>query len=233
MAIIADLPFSICTSGPADIDGVCNQFLELHGFKPDAETCFSNSLDHSTIGALYLLDSHGQIPSKVKDPDYRWITQRQIDWFTAMSQGLKARLDDHQVIQPISIVFQHIPLPEFGDPSLKLQAGERHEPTEGPSFNSGFSRALANEGITAVACGHDHVNDFCGLPASPEEAEGTQMPWLCYGGSAGFGGYGSYGDKHFHRRMRVWEVDGHRGSLRTWKRVEYCDERVDEIVLKP
>jgi hypothetical protein len=31
--------------------------------------------------------------------------------------------------------------------------------------------------------------------------------------------------------MRVWELDTSTGSLKTWKRVEYAMDRVDELVL--
>jgi hypothetical protein len=31
--------------------------------------------------------------------------------------------------------------------------------------------------------------------------------------------------------MRVWELDTSTGSLKTWKRVEYAVDRVDELVL--
>ena len=53
-------------------------------------------------------------------------------------------------------------------------------------------------------------------------------PWLCYGG---FGGYCSFGGKRFHRRTRVWELDTNTGCLKTWKRVEYATNRVNELVL--
>lgn len=40
-----------------------------------------------------------------------------------------------------------------------------------------------------------------------------------------------YGKKRFHRRMQVWKLDTSIGSLKTWKRVEYAMDRVDELVL--
>ena len=45
------------------------------------------------------------------------------------------------------------------------------------------------------------------------------------------GGYGSYGDKYFHRRARVFLIDTKIGSLKTWLRVEYGTGRVGELVL--
>ena len=44
-------------------------------------------------------------------------------------------------------------------------------------------------------------------------------------------GYTSYGGKRYHRRARVREVDTKGGAIKTWKRVEYAEERVDEVVL--
>ncbi|KAJ6070458.1 hypothetical protein N7467_011777 [Penicillium canescens] len=56
-------------------------------------------------------------------------------------------------------------------------------------------------------------------------------PWLCYGRGSGFGGYCSYGGKRLHRRTRVWELETSTGSLKTWTRLEYAADRVDELVL--
>ncbi|KAE9566759.1 hypothetical protein CGMCC3_g17078 [Colletotrichum fructicola] len=96
-------------------------------------------------------------------------------------------------------------------------------------------RAREKDGISALGCGHDHVNDFCALLPQRSQQGGdttTQLgPWLCYGGGSGFGGYCSYDGMRFHRRTRVWELDTGTGSLKTWKRVEYVTDRVDELVL--
>lgn len=63
----------------------------------------------------------------------------------------------------LSLVFLHIPLPEFGDRHLIIRNGHRREPIEGPTFNSYFYDALVAEGVSALGCGHNHVNDFCAL----------------------------------------------------------------------
>ena len=231
MSILQDLPFSLCQSGPEQVDGVGNYYLEILAPAPSQRS----------LSTLYFLDSHGQIPSKIHNPDYDPIKQSQIDWFTITSQALrKARDkdDNNNGRFHLSLAFLHIPIPEYGDCTLIIRGGHRREPTEGPSFNSHFYDALANEGISALGCGHDHVNDFCALlPQKQKESqqnshETPQLgPWLCYGGGSGFGGYCSYGRKRYHRRTRVWEVDTSTGGLKTWKRVEYSGERVDELVL--
>ncbi|KAI3395756.1 hypothetical protein diail_925, partial [Diaporthe ilicicola] len=187
------------------------------------------------------LDSHGQIQSKEKDPDYDCIKQSQIDWFVETSQELrKAREEEQSQRNPhLALVFMHIPLPEYADSDLIIRAGCRREPTEGPSFNSHFYDALAKEDVTALGCGHDHVNDFCGLKPHDLQTHHQEKgliapqsgPWLCYGGGSGFGGYCSYDGKRYHRRTRVWEIDANSGSITTWKRLEYSGVRVDEIIL--
>jgi hypothetical protein len=230
MSILQDLPFSLCQSGPEQVNGVGNYHLEILAPAPSQRP----------LSTLYFLDSHGQIPSKVHNPDYDPINQSQIDWFTTTSQALRKARDknDNGSRFHLSLAFVHIPIPEYGDPTLIIRAGYRREPTEGPSFNSHFYNALAKEGILALGCGHDHVNDFCALlPQKQKESQQNSYetpqlgPWLCYGGGSGFGGYCSYGRKRYHRRTRVWEVDTSTRSLKTWKHVEYAGERVDELVL--
>ena len=231
MSLLQDLPFSLCQPGPEEVDGVGNYYLQI--------------LDHAEsqvpLSTLFFLDSHGQIPSKVKDPDYDWIKQSQIDWFTSTSQVLRRPREKHDSTDRfhLSLVFIHIPLPEYEDRDLIIRGGQRREPTEGPSFNSHFYDALVKEGISAMGCGHDHVNDFCALRPDHRREESQQYtlgvpqlgPWLCYGGGSGFGGYCSYDGKRYHRRSRVWELDTKTCSIKTWKRVEYAEERVDELML--
>lgn len=225
--MLRNLPFSLCESGPEQIDGIGNYYLQVLAPTPS----------ELPLSTLYFLDSHGRVPSKILNHDYEAIKQNQIDWFVSASQALRnaREKDDDGSRFYLSLAFLHIPLPEFGDRHLSIRSGHRREPTESPSFNSHFYDALAKEGILALGCGHDHVNDFCGLPPQRTQHNGDKCPqpgpWLCYGGGSGFGGYCSYGRERFHRRMRVWELDTSIGNLKTWKRVEYAIDTVDELVL--
>ncbi|RYC62895.1 hypothetical protein CHU98_g3327 [Xylaria longipes] len=212
--------------GPEKIDGEGNYYLQIFGEAPS----------ELALSTLFFLDSHGQLTS-----DYDWIKQNQIDWFTNTSQELRKQRenDENHGRTHFSLTFQHIPVPEYGDKELVIRGGHRGEPTEGPEYNSGFYNALVQEGIMAMGCGHDHVNDFCALKThesqTGSEQDSTRSfqlgPWLCYGGGSGFGGYGMYGEKRYHRRARVWELDTTTGRIVTWKRVEYAGERVDELLL--
>lgn len=222
MSILRDLPLSLCEAGPEDVDGIGNYHLQVLAPAPSQRS----------LSTLYFLDSHGQVPGESQD--YEHITQSQIDWFVQNSQSQRTgrgKNDNH-----MSLAFIHIPVPEFRDRHLKIHSGHRGEPTECPGFNSHFYDALAREGILALGCGHDHVNDFCGLlPRQRRQYDETPPtrpgPWLCYGGCSGFRAYCSYGKVRFHRRIRVWELDTTNGTLKTWIRVEYGTERVDELVL--
>ncbi|KAK4232971.1 Metallo-dependent phosphatase [Achaetomium macrosporum] len=227
MSILQNLPFSLCESGPEHVDGIGNFYLQVLAPAPS----------QLPLSTLYFLDSHGQIPSKIHNPDYDPIKQSQIDWFTDTSQAQRSAREkgDNDNRFHLSLAFLHIPLPEFGDRRLSIRNGHRREPSETPSFNSHFYDALVKGGISALGCGHDHVNDFCALLPHQTQQDGDTTPqpgpWLCYGGGSGFGGYCSYGGMRFHRRTRVWELDTSTGSLKTWKRVEYAMDRVDELVL--
>lgn len=222
MTILQNLPLSLCDPGPEEVDGIGNIYLKVLAPAPSQRL----------LSTLYFLDSHGQIPSMSRNPDYDPITQSQIDWFTNTSQALRRAHDNRFYL---SLAFQHIPLPEFGDHELCIRSGHRGEPTEGPSFNSHFYDALVKEGISALFCGHDHVNNFCGLLPKKMQQDGKKVaegrPWLCYIGGSGFRGYCSFDKKRFHRRARVLELDTSSGSLKTWMRVEYARDRVDELVL--
>lgn len=227
MSILRNLPFSLCEPGPEQVDGIGNFFLHILAAAPS----------QLALSTLYFLDSHGQRPSKIHNPDYDPIKQSQIDWFTSTCQAQRSVREKHDNVNRfhLSLVFQHIPLPEFSDRRLSMRNGHRREPTEGPSLNSHFYDALVKEGISAFGCGHDHVNDFCALLPHRRPKDGDEPtqpgPWLCYGGTSGFGGYCSYGKKRFRRQMRVWELHTSTGSLKTWKRVEYVENMVDEMLL--
>jgi hypothetical protein len=101
----------------------------------------------------------------IHNPDYDFIKQSQIDWFVNASQAQRSarEKDDNDNRFYLSLAFLHIPLPEFGDPRLSIRNGHRREQTESPSFNFHFYDVLAKGGISALGCGHDHVNDFCAL----------------------------------------------------------------------
>jgi hypothetical protein len=212
MSILQNLPLSLCEPGPMEVAGVGNFYIQILAPAPS----------QLPVSTLYFLDSHGQIPSKTRKPDYDPIKQSQIDWLVnkcnAQRSAREGDNSNHSYFY-VSLAFLHIPLPEFNDRHISIRSGHRREPTEGPSVNSHLYDALVEGGISALGCGHDHVNDFCALLRGQPQHDGSKPPcsgpWLCYGGASGFGGYCSYGKKRFLRRARVWELSTRTKSLET------------------
>ncbi|KAI1576222.1 Calcineurin-like phosphoesterase [Pyrenophora tritici-repentis] len=134
MSILENLPFSLCEAGPKQVDGVGNFYVQVLAPTPSKRP----------VMTLYFLDSHGEKLSWTHKPDYDPIQQSQIDWFLNTSQAIRSEREKHDKEDCFhgSLVFQHIPLPEFKDKRLIIHSGHRREPTEGPSINSHFYDAL-------------------------------------------------------------------------------------------
>ncbi|KAG8526867.1 uncharacterized protein KY384_008296 [Bacidia gigantensis] len=185
---------------------------------------------HSAL-TLYLLDTHGYSPDERQFRGYDWLKKNQIEWFKSTARELKhSSSHTGYRLQHMEMAFIHIPLPEYRVTSDMVvpATGKQLENPTAPAFNSGFRDALVEEGVLAVSCGHDHVNDYCSLSKG---RDGKAELWMCYGGGVGFGGYGGYGG--YHRRVRIFEFDMNEARIMTWKRVEYGDigKRVDEAII--
>lgn len=228
MELTQNLPFSLSLPGPSSVEGVGNYYIEVLARAPSA---------HSAL-TLYLLDTHGYSPDERQFRGYDWLKKSQIDWFQATAHSLK-NSPSHKGYHHIhmDMAFIHIPLPEYrqeGD--IVKGSGTHAETPTAPGFNSGFKKALIDEGILAVSCGHDHVNDYCALSRSEGSEDRNPELWMCYAGGAGFGGYGGYGHViagGYHRRVRLFEFEMDEARIRTWKRLEYGDteKKVDEMLI--
>ncbi|PTU18414.1 hypothetical protein P175DRAFT_0504337 [Aspergillus ochraceoroseus IBT 24754] len=216
MTILEDLPYSLSSAGPEDVDGVGNYIVEVLG---------RGKTDHSAL-SLYLLDTHSYSPDERQFRGYDWIKPNQIRWFKNTAQGLKAKHHEYTYMH-MNLAFIHIPLPEFAHLD-NYYRGNWSEASTAPGFNSGFKDALEEEGILFVSCGHDHVNDYCMLGKDQDEKPSL---WMCYGGGAGFGGYAGYGG--YIRRVRFFEFDMNPGRVVTYKRLEYgaTEARIDEMMI--
>lgn len=225
MSLLQDLPYSISRPGPSSIFGVGNYFLQVAGKHADSPAL-----------RIYLLDS-GSYSTNSRYPGYDWVKQDQIEWFKELTKV--HRDQDHHGghrSSALNLAFIHIPLPEYNHVSKPTMIGSKGESVSSPVFNSGFYTALVEAKIDAVSCGHDHLNDYSGTLDSSDSSQDSadKGPFLCYAGGAGFGGYGSppekYGGQGFVRRVRLFEVDSERRTLKTWKKLEWgdTDTRIDE-----
>ncbi|TMW61899.1 hypothetical protein Poli38472_010962 [Pythium oligandrum] len=164
----------------------------------------------SEVFRLYLLDSHSN-PNVTADPnalptDYDWIRPQQVEFYRQ-----RAELHRSQNGSLPSVMFFHVPIPEFAAAASKQRYGEHQEAVSSPHVNTNlFSTLVEQNDVKAVFVGHDHLNEYCYL------REGIQ---LCYGGGTGLGR--AYGDENFARRARVieWTMDAkQQRTLTTWKR---------------
>ncbi|KAJ5732494.1 hypothetical protein N7493_003975 [Penicillium malachiteum] len=216
MAIYEDLPYSLSTAGPEDIDGVGNYIVEVLD---------RGKSTHSAL-TFYLLDTHSYSPDERQFRGYDWIKPSQIRWFKNTAQSLRRKHQEYSHIH-MNMAFIHIPLPEYRT-SGKYWHGAWDENPTAPGFNSGFKSALEEEGVLFVSCGHDHVNDYCML-----EQDANEQPslWMCYGGGGGFGGYGGYND--YVRRVRFFDFDMNTGRVMTYKRLEWgkTEDKIDEMMI--
>nr|GME17651.1 probable inactive purple acid phosphatase 29 [Ipomoea batatas] len=203
-----------------DIDGFGNYNLEVLGVN-------GSELASKSVLNLFFLDS-GDYSTVPSIPGYGWIKPSQQVWFQHTSRKLKRTYMSSPAAQRApapSLVYFHIPLPEYASFDSSNFTGVRQEGIGSASINSGFFTMMVETGdVKGVFTGHDHINDFCG------EMMGIN---LCYAG--GFG-YHAYGKAGWARRARmvvatlektekgVW---GDVKSIRTYKRLD--DEHLTAI----
>lgn len=174
-----------------------------------------SSTEDKPVFELYIIDSHG----KAKDgAGYAPVDKEQIKWYVSRREQLKAENGDYLP----SLVFQHIPVPEFFDVIKKVPKGTKgavpaygaHENeyfvlndetiAEGgfmlespasPDVNTGEFEAMSEKGdVFGIYVGHDHNNSFV------VKYKGVD---LGYTQGAGFNVYGP-GE---NRGVRIFELD--------------------------
>ncbi len=174
-----------------------------------------SSTEDKPVFELYIIDSHG----KAKDgAGYAPVDKEQIEWYISRREQLKAENGDYLP----SLVFQHIPVPEFFDVIKKVPKGTKgavpaygaHENeyfvlndetiAEGgfmlespasPDVNTGEFEAMSEKGdVLGIYVGHDHNNSFV------VKYKGVD---LGYTQGAGFNVYGP-GE---NRGVRIFELD--------------------------
>lgn len=141
MALLEELPYSVSTAGPDDIDGVGNYIVEVMG----------RSSSHHSALTIYLLDTHAYSPDERQFRGYDWIKPSQIKWFKTTSQSLKKKHNQYSHMH-MDMAFIHIPLPEYRE-DTNMWKGNWLEASTAPAFNSGFMDALVEENILFVSCG--------------------------------------------------------------------------------
>lgn len=186
-ARLESLPFSLMNRGPAELGACGNYALDI--LRSDSD---------EPAARLYFLDAGSYSPLKPRIGGYAWITREQIRWFESASRGRAIP----------SLVFLHIPLPEFLAAWERGGAvGQKNETICAPEINSGFFAAMVEHGsMLGAFAGHDHDNDFAA------SLHGTS---LCYGRSLGLDTYGN-----LPRGARVIELAEGVADFESWIREE-------------
>ena len=174
-----------------------------------------SSTEDKPVFELYIIDSHG----KAKDgAGYAPVDKEQIEWYVSRREQLKAENGDYLP----SLVFQHIPVPEFFDVIKKVPKGTKSavpaygaheneyfvlndetiaeggfmlESPASPDVNTGEFETMSEKGdVLGIYVGHDHNNSFV------VKYKGVD---LGYTQGAGFNVYGP-GE---NRGVRIFELD--------------------------
>ena len=206
------LPYSLFKMSPYDTPdnrfGVGNYVQQVR-----------NATDPSDVlMTFYFLDSHKYSTTGKLYPGYDWIKESQLAYMIMMHRHeLSPHIPTHK--PHVSMAFFHIPLPEYLDFESKKHPGQQNplvgtykEGVTAPKYNSGGLERLAGLGVQAIACGHDHCNDYC-----LQDDSASNPVWLCFGGGGGEGGYAGYGGTE--RRIRTFEINPQNGNIYTWKRL--------------
>lgn len=154
---------------------------------------------------LYFLDSGKYAPLLIGG--YAWVTPAQINWYKNTAARLK---NTYGTVLP-SLMFIHIPLPEFISAWKEgLVDGERLEKECSPKINSSLFKTLTNtRDVKGLFVGHDHLNNYCAV---------KENILLGYAGSTGYEGYGKEG---VQRGARVFLINERSPeTFKTWMRLE-------------
>ncbi|MBF9016896.1 MULTISPECIES: metallophosphoesterase [unclassified Oceanispirochaeta] len=144
---------SFFKSGPSNIHGIGNYSVNIENEKGEI------------IYTLVMMDSNIR-RNYEKSEDYDFIYYDQIKWYEWLIEGVQSEIGSTVP----SLLFFHIPLPEFEnvfnavkDDTIDTGTifGENRERIFSPPVNTGlFERALALKSTTHIFCGHDHVNSL-------------------------------------------------------------------------
>jgi hypothetical protein len=150
---------------------------------------------NNTAVMLFFLDSGGgRIPAKIVYEQEQWL------------------LSNSPPHVP-SLVFFHIPTPEYRDPHIGCIGDANENPDIAPSQ---IMRHFQN--TRAVITGHDHGNSWC----CPQD----DLTYICYARHTGYGGYGNW-----KRGVRIISLNMSQIlEIKTW--IHMDDDAIeDEIML--
>lgn len=190
---LSERPYCLISDdGGEEVKGYGNYLLPVYNQEGTAEKL------------IFCMDSRSYSLAKDKGVEgYGWFDRSQIRWFAENNQ---AWLDKNPELQ--SLLFFHIPLPEYGQAfdHGEFRKGVRMEEECSPKINTGmFSELVLQGNVLGTFVGHDHDNNYV--------AQLYNIA-LCYGY---FSGGNSYGDLPLNgARLILLEED--KKTFTTWLR---------------
>ncbi len=168
-------------SGPKDVHGWGNYALPVLCVDKDEPAAVVFSLDSG-------IDGDGSLSG------WGYVHEDQVDWFRHQAENLLGP-------DVTGLVFVHNPVIEYQTMwDTATCRGSRYESIAFQGKDTGLFTAIRDSGVSAMFCGHDHINDYEGT------WEGVD---LCYGRASGISGYGREG---FLRGGRIIDLcEGKRG----------------------
>ena len=170
LSYLSKRPFCLISDEGGDtVEGYGNYLLPVHNQEGKAEKL------------IFCMDSRSYSLAKDQGVDgYGWFDQSHVRWFAETNE---AWLEKNPKAQ--SLLFFHIPLPEYG-PAFdhgEYRNGVRMEEECSPKINTGmFSELVLQGNVLGTFVGHDHDNNYV--------AQLYNIA-MCYGYFSGGNSYGS------------------------------------------
>ncbi len=168
--IYENAEYCLFECGPEGLNGMGNYVINL-------------TRGNEIVYSLFLLDD-GQDRITDGGITYGGVGEKQIEWFEWADSGIKGAAGK---VVP-SMVFMHIPVPEYQEQQDNFIAGQRGEDTYCAVVNDGFFDVFKDAGGTHIFSGHDHDNNFISVYEGVQLDYMTKSSYNCYYSSKALGG---------------------------------------------
>lgn len=168
MKSFADYDHCLAVHGPEELFGYGNYIINIMGKENKIrQSLFFFDSGRDTIPEHNV--EHG-LPADFDGYDY--LKKGQIEFYKKSVDELEKKYGKFG-----SMMYFHIPLMEYAEAfegsggneeykqtgKVDILYGKQYESVGCAKYNSGMFEAGLEKGLTAVFCGHDHINDWCGI----------------------------------------------------------------------
>lgn len=168
MKSLSDYEHCLAVHGPEELFGYGNFIVNIMG----KENKIRQSLFFFDSGRDVLEKYTAQYGLPADFGGYDFLKKEQIDFYKNNVDALEKKHGKFG-----SMMYFHIPLPEYKvafegsganeeykqTGKAEILYGSQYESVGSAEFNSGMFDAALEKGATAIFCGHDHINDWCGI----------------------------------------------------------------------